>query len=116
MSDKYAIGRRALGTCDMCAQVYLLHELRPEIYNQRPTGFLVCESCWDLDNPQLQIGKYPINDPQALRNPRTDTNLIQSRELWGWAPVGNESTQAVCRDGRVYVNGTFNYPVREVSP
>lgn len=116
MADKFASGRWALGTCDMCAQVYKLRELRPEIYNQRPTGFLVCESCWDLDNPQLQLGKFPINDPQALRNPRIDTNLLQSRELWGWSPVGNESTEIICQDGVVKVNGDFQYPNRQVSP
>jgi hypothetical protein len=116
MASKFAAGRRALGTCDMCAQVYLLHELKPEIYNQRPTGFLVCADCWDLDQPQLQVGKYPINDPQALRNPRVDTNLLQSRELWGWAPVGNDSTNALAKDGNVQVNGRFQYPNRQESP
>lgn len=100
----------------MCAGVYKLRELRPEIYNQRPTGFLVCEECWDLDNPQLQLGKFPINDPQALFKARPDTNLIQSRELWGWNPVGNESTNIVCEDGTVTVNGQFQYPNRQVSP
>lgn len=115
MGDKFSSGKWALGTCDMCAQVYLLNDLKPEIYNQRPTGFFVCDDCWDVDNPQLQVGRYPINDPQALRMPKPDTNLVQSRALWGWDPVGNESTQAVCRDGRILVNGSFNYPVREVT-
>ncbi len=116
MGDTFARGRYALGTCDMCAGVYLLSELRPEIYNLRPTGFLVCEECWDLDNPQLQLGRFPINDPQALRNARVDTNLIQSRELWGWSPVGNQSTNIVCQDGAVQVNGQFQYPNREITP
>jgi hypothetical protein len=116
VGDKFAVGRRALGTCDMCAQVYLLHELRKEIYNQRPTGFLVCEDCFDIDNPQLQLGKFPINDPQALRNPRVDTHLIQSRELWGFGPVGNESTDITCKDGVVSVNGVSQPPVRVETP
>ena len=100
----------------MCAHVYLLKQLRPEIYNQRPTGFLVCADCWDLDNPQLQLGKFPVNDPQGLRNPRVDTNLVQSRALWGWNPLGNTSTQIICKDGDVEVNGLFQFPNREVSP
>ena len=116
MADTFARGKYALGVCDMCAGVYLLSELRPEIYNQRPTGFLVCEDCWDLDNPQLQLGKFPINDPQALRNARVDTNLLQSREIWGWAPVGNQSTNIVGMDGAVSVNGEFQYPNREAIP
>lgn len=114
MGDKFAAGRRALGTCDMCAQVFLLHELRPEIYNRRPTGFLVCSDCWDLDNPQLQLGSFPINDPMALFNPRVDTHLIESRELWGWHPVGNQSTFVATRDGAVRVNGEFQYPNRQI--
>lgn len=116
MSNKFAPGRSAKGTCDMCAQVYLLRELKVEIYNQRPTGFLVCSDCLDVDNPQLQLGKFPINDPQALYQPRVDTNVLQSRELWGWSPVGNTSTTIVCRDGGVRVNGTFYNPVRENTP
>jgi len=44
---------------------------------------------------------YPVNDPQALRNPRPDTSYFQSglndngnpsegsRDIqWGWNPVG----------------------------
>lgn len=116
MAETFSSGRWALGTCDMCAQVYLLKELRPEIYNQRPTGFLVCDDCWDVDNPQLQLGKYPINDPMALRNPRVDTNLLQSRELWGWKPVGNESTFSQVETGDILVNGSFQFPNRQQNP
>lgn len=116
MSSKFALGSRALGTCDMCAQVYLLRDLKPEIYNQRPTGFLVCSECLDVDQEQLQVGKWPINDPQALRNPRVDTNLLSSRALWGWAPVGNGSTNASAQNGVVSVNGAMYYPVRQVTP
>lgn len=116
MTSKFASGRWALGTCDMCAQIFKLKELRIEIYNLRPTGFLVCETCWDLDQPQLQLGKFPINDPQALFRPRIDTHLTESRELWGWFPVGNQSTQIICKDGNVLVNGQFQYPNRQESP
>lgn len=91
MSNTWASGRHALGICDMCAGEYKLRELKKEIFDQRPTGFLVCEECWDIDNPQLQLGRFPINDPQALRNPRIDTNLLQSRDMWGFDPVGNSA-------------------------
>jgi hypothetical protein len=34
-------------------------------------------------------GMYPVNDPQAVRNPRPDTNLEEQRDYqWGWHPVG----------------------------
>lgn len=89
---EYASGRWANGTCDMCGGVYKLKELQKEIYDQKPTGFLVCYECFDVDQPQLQLGRWPINDPQALRNPRTDLNLPQERVLWGFNPVGNPST------------------------
>ncbi len=110
MGVKFAEGRWALGQCDMCAQIYLLNSLIPEIYNQRPTGFLVCETCWDLDNPQLQLGKYPINDPQALLNPRTDLNLLQSRALWNFNPIGHPSTRANGCAGVVQVNDLYYQP------
>ena len=43
------------------------------------TGTLVCPECWDPDQPQLQLGRWPINDPQAIRNPRPPQGLEQSR-------------------------------------
>jgi hypothetical protein len=62
---------------------------------------LVCDSCWDPDQPQLQLGMYPVDDPQAVRNPRRDTTYVTagpnvagfptggSRDIqWGWNPVG----------------------------
>jgi hypothetical protein len=42
-------------------------------------NILVCPECWEADHPQLKIGMYPINDPQAVRNPRPDTNYPESR-------------------------------------
>jgi len=71
----------------------------------------VCPSCWEPDQPQLQLGLYPVNDPQAVREPRPDisylvsgTNGLQlspndvgtpqggSRIIqWGWNPVGGSS-------------------------
>ena len=43
------------------------------------TGLLVCEECWDPDHPQNHLGREPVNDPQALRNPRPDKSLTESR-------------------------------------
>ena len=39
---------------------------------------LVCPTCWDPDQPQLQLGMYPVDDPQGLRDPRPDRSYIQS--------------------------------------
>ena len=62
---------------------------------------LVCPVCWEPDHPQLKVGMYPVDDPQALRNPRPDNTYVQSGTLadgsmgggsrdiqWGWNPVG----------------------------
>ena len=43
------------------------------------TGLLVCEECLDPDQPQNHLGRNPVNDPQALRNPRPDKSLMESR-------------------------------------
>ena len=62
---------------------------------------LVCPECWDPDHPQLQLGMFPVDDPQGLRNPRPDRSYVTSgndangylsggsRDIqWGWNPVG----------------------------
>jgi hypothetical protein len=41
----------------------------------------------DVDQPQLQLGKYPVRDPIALRDPRPDTSQLESRALFGWTPI-----------------------------
>lgn len=97
----YASKKYANGVCDMCGGVYKLKELMKEVYNQRFTGFLVCVDCWDDDNPQLQLGRFPIIDPQALENPRPDANVLISRNLFGFSPVGNQSTVVQAVLGRI---------------
>lgn len=83
----FAYGKRAFGFCDRCAQRYPLQTLKKQIYNQIPINLLVCPDCLDVDHPQLQLGKYPVIDPIALRNPRPDTSQSVSRELFGWQYV-----------------------------
>ena len=64
-------------------------------------NILVCPECWEEDHPQLLLGMYPINDPQALQNPRPDNSYVTSGVgtdgyasggsriiQWGWNPVG----------------------------
>ena len=84
----YASGKNAIAFCDRCAFEYPYNKLRFEIYDQKRTGFRVCPECLDVDQPQLQLGKNPINDPQALRDARPDTSLEASRRLSGWNPIG----------------------------
>jgi len=40
------------------------------------------------------LGTFPVDDPQAIRNPRPDTSLGPAGDFssiniqWGWNPVG----------------------------
>jgi hypothetical protein len=101
MANRFASGRAAIAVCDRCGFQYKLKQLRTEIVKQRKYELLVCPECWTPDQPQLMLGTFPVDDPQALRNPRRDTTYITSglnadghlsggsREIqWGWAPVG----------------------------
>lgn len=113
MPSKYASGKYAIAECDRCGQRYKLKELKKEVIKTHLFNIKVCKSCWDPDQPQLSLGLYPVNDPQAVREPRPDvsyqvsgtsglqTNLTGlgpdgagspeggSRIFqWGWYPVG----------------------------
>jgi len=83
MANKFASGKNALGTCDRCGQQFALKLLRPETLKGKLLNNRVCAECRDVDHPQLKLGEVPINDPQALRNPRPDTGLAASREMTG---------------------------------
>ena len=104
MSSKYARGKIAISQCDRCGMEYLLKTLRPLTIKTKITNILVCPTCWEPDQPQLQIGMFPVSDPQALRNPRRDTSYdVSGLDInnygaggsrifqWGWAPVGGAS-------------------------
>tara|TARA_R110000868_G_scaffold115438_1_gene308235 strand:- start:117 stop:455 length:339 start_codon:yes stop_codon:yes gene_type:complete len=95
--------RWALGQCDICGFHYRLNDLKEVIYDQRPTGSLACPTCWDLDNPQLQLGRTKIFDPQSLSNPRPDINRPGSTGLFGWLPIGNPLTNIQCQVGTITV-------------
>lgn len=92
----------------------MLKELRIQTLKTKPYKIKVCKTCWDPDHPQLQLGMYPVNDPQAVREPRPDSNSYYAAGTtglqinltgvgpdgigsvsggsrvfqWGWAPVG----------------------------
>ena len=101
MSNRFASGKNAISECDRCGQRFKLKVLKTEIIKTKEYNLLVCPECWDPDHPQLQLGMYPVDDPQALRNPRPDrsyviSGLLADGELgggsrifqWGWNPVG----------------------------
>lgn len=117
MPSKYASGKYAIAECDRCGQQYKLKELKKEVIKTKLYQIKVCPTCWDPDQPQLSLGLYPVNDPQAVQEPRPDTTYLQSGTSgldtdinggtsvsgfgypeggsrvfqWGWAPVGGAS-------------------------
>jgi len=104
MGNRYASGKNSIAECDRCGQRFKLKLLRKEIIKTKNYNLLVCTECWDPDHPQLQLGMYPVDDPQAVREPRPDQSYYQSgltadgslgegsRVIqWGWNPVGGSS-------------------------
>jgi len=104
MGNRFASGKKSIAECDRCGQQFKLRKLRTEIIKTKQYQLLVCPECWDPDHPQLLLGMYPVDDPQAVRNPRRDTTYISSGTLsdgslgggsrqiqWGWNPVGGAS-------------------------
>jgi hypothetical protein len=101
MPNRFASGKWAIAECDRCGQRYKLKELKKLIIKTKQVSIKVCPECWEPDQPQLQLGMYPVNDPQAIREPRPDVSYLQSgiesdgsigggsRQIqWGWNPVG----------------------------
>ena len=117
MGNRFAAGKHAIAECDRCGQRYKLKELKKQVVKTKTYNLLVCPTCWDPDHPQLQLGMYPVDDPQALRDPRKDLSYYQSGTTglqltvtpgtavdsdgfpsegsrvfqWGWRPVGGAS-------------------------
>ena len=78
MPNRFASGKYAIAECDRCAQRYKLKELRTQTVKTKPFKVKVCKACWDPDHPQLQLGMYPVDDPQAGREPRPDVSYTVS--------------------------------------
>lgn len=100
----------ALGLCDRCEFSYRLSELHEEFYDERPNGLLVCRDCLDKDQPQLQLGRIKIDDPQSLLDPRPDIDRQTSTTYFGWLPIGNPLTNVQCSVGEVVVLITAHTP------
>ncbi len=84
----YASGKYAFGYCDLTGFRYPLKDLVPQIVNGRPTGLRVGKDVVSPDQPQLQLGRLRLDDPQALRDARPDQSLDESRKLFAFDPVG----------------------------
>jgi len=118
MPSNFASGKYAIAECDRCGQRYKLTQLKKLTIKTKQVSIKVCPECWEPDQPQLQLGMYPVNDPQAVREPRPDTSYYASGQSgvqtgngngntvsqsgypeggsrviqWGWNPVGGASS------------------------
>lgn len=97
MGNRFASGKNSIAECDRCGFRYKLTELKKLIIKTKQINIKVCPQCWEPDQPQLQLGMYPVYDPQAVREPRPDNSYYEegnngaggSRMIqWGWNPVG----------------------------
>jgi hypothetical protein len=108
MGNRFASGKYSIAECDRCGQRYKLKQLKMEVIKTKLYQLKVCPECWDPDHPQLQLGMYPVDDPQAVRQPRPDLTYETSgldilgfpsggsRDIqWGWNPVGGASANDV---------------------
>lgn len=106
MGNRFASGKHSIAMCDICGFQFKLKELKTQVVKTKPVNDKVCPECWSPDHPQLQLGMYPVDDPQGVRQPRKDTTYVTSgvnvdgftsggsRDIqWGWNPVGGSSFQ-----------------------
>jgi len=73
MPSKYASAKNSIAQCDRCGFRFKLKQLKTLVIKTKNVNILVCPECWEPDQPQLSLGLYPVNDPQAVRNPRPDS-------------------------------------------
>ena len=83
MPIKYASAKNSIAQCDRCGFRYKLKQLKRLVIKTKNVNILVCPECWEPDQPQLSLGLYPVNDPQAVRNPRPDSNSYYQSGLDG---------------------------------
>ena len=89
MGKKYASAKYSIAECDRCGFQFKLKELKDLFIKTIQTNIKVCKECWEPDHPQNMQGMYPVDDPQAVKNPRPDRNLTEQRDYqYGWNPVG----------------------------
>ena len=69
MVARFASSQKALALCDVCGFQYKLRELKNLFVKGRDTNVKACRECWSPDHPQLRLGEFPVNDPQAIREP-----------------------------------------------
>ena len=112
MGNRFSSGKNSISECDRCGFRFKLKVLKKLVIKTKQVTIKVCPTCWEPDQPQLQLGMYPVQDPQAVREPRPDVSYRQAGYTglqltlntdfgdpsggsrifqWGWYPVGGAS-------------------------
>ena len=117
MGNRFSSGKNSIAECDRCGFRFKLTALKKLVVKTKTYDLKVCPQCWDPDQPQLQLGMYPVDDPQGVRDPRPDLSYTLSGRTglqivettsdaedadgilsggsrvfqWGWNPVGGAS-------------------------
>jgi len=107
MANQFSSGKNSIAACDICGFRYKLTTLKELVIKTKKVNMLVCDECWSPDHPQLLLGTFPVQDPQAVRNPRPDKLYTVSGVTvdgtlgsgsriyaWGWAPVGGGAAES----------------------
>jgi len=97
---RYSAAVNAIAICDVCGFQYRLRQLHNLVRKGKETNIKACPECWNPDHPQLHLGEFEIEDPQAVRNPRPDSAELEvSRDIqWGWNPVGLNGNDGLTPD------------------
>jgi hypothetical protein len=116
MGNRFSSAKNSIAECDRCGFRYKLKDLKNLVIKTKQVTIKVCTTCWEPDQPQLQLGMYPVDDPQAVREPRPDNSYRQSGYTglqlttntdfgdpsggsrvfqWGWRPIGGASANDV---------------------
>jgi len=116
MATRFASKKRAFAFCDRCGQRCQLKVMTYTYVLGHRQNIKVCKECQDENNgdhPQYWVGiigsQKVSNDPQALREPRPDTNRNESCSDFAYNPVATQVAN-------FYLNNVFITEFTSVAP
>lgn len=105
MATRFASYKRAFGYCDLCGQRYDLKVMKKIYILGKLINTKRCPECWEIDHPQNWVGviggQKASNDPQALREPRPDTNRNESCADFAFNPVATQQVTVYLNNLRI---------------
>ena len=116
MATRFASKKRAFAFCDRCGQRCQLKVMTYTYVLGHKQNIKVCKECRDENNgdhPQYWVGiiggQKVANDPQALREPRPDTNRNESCSDFAYNPIATQTLN-------FYLNNVFVTEFTSVAP